>query len=232
MRNISIIFLKQLKDTLKNKAVLIQFVMLPLMAVIMENSVKIEGMPENFFVKLFSVMFVGMAPLTCISSIISEEKEKNTLRALMMSNVKPLEYLCGIGGYVWLMCMAGTAIFAVCGGFTGVSLVEFVAVMAVGVILSELIGGVIGVFSRNQMSATSVTIPVMMIFSFLPMLSMFNDKIEKVANLTYTQHLSLLINGLGNAPIKAENLLVPAVNCLLALVLFVLSFKRISKNPF
>ncbi|MBR3900151.1 MAG: ABC transporter permease [Ruminococcus sp.] len=226
MKNISVIFLKQLKDTLKNKAILIQFVMFPLMAVIMENTVKFEDMPEKFFVKLFSVMFVGMAPLTCISAIISEEKEKNTLRTLMMSNVKPLEYLCGIGGYVWLMCMAGTAIFAVCGDFTGVSLVKFVAVMAAGVILSELIGGVIGIFSKNQMSATSVTVPVMMIFSFLPMLSMFNDKIEKVANLTYTQHLSVLINGLGTASIEAKNLLIPAINLLIAVVLFVTAFKK------
>ena len=226
MKNISVIFLKQLKDTLKNKAVLIQFVMFPIMAVIMENTVKFEDMPEKFFVKLFSVMFVGMAPLTCISAIISEEKEKNTLRTLMMSNVKPLEYLCGIGGYVWLMCMAGTAVFAVCGGFTGVSLVKFVAVMAAGVILSELIGGVIGIFSKNQMSATSVTVPVMMIFSFLPMLSMFNDKIEKVANLTYTQHLSVLINGLGTASIEAKNLLIPAINLLIAAVLFVAAFKK------
>lgn len=226
MKNISVIFLKQLKDTLKNKAILIQFVMFPLMAVIMENTVKFEDMPEKFFVKLFSVMFVGMAPLTCISAIISEEKEKNTLRTLMMSNVKPLEYLCGIGGYVWLMCMAGTAVFAVCGGFTGVSLVKFVAVMAAGVILSELIGGVIAIFSKNQMSATSVTVPVMMIFSFLPMLSMFNEKIEKVANLTYTQHLSVLINGLGTASIEAKNLLIPAINLLIAAVLFVAAFKK------
>lgn len=226
MKNISVIFLKQLKDTLKNKAILIQFVMFPLMAVIMENTVKFEDMPEKFFVKLFSVMFVGMAPLTCISAIISEEKEKNTLRTLMMSNVKPLEYLCGIGGYVWLMCMAGTAVFAVCGGFTGISLVKFVTVMAAGVILSELIGGVIGIFSKNQMSATSVTVPVMMIFSFLPMLSMFNDKIEKIANLTYTQHLSVLINGLGTASIEAKNLLIPAINLLIAAVLFVAAFKK------
>lgn len=226
MKNISVIFLKQLKDTLKNKAILIQFVMFPLMAVIMENTVKFEDMPEKFFVKLFSVMFVGMAPLTCISAIISEEKEKNTLRTLMMSNVKPLEYLCGIGGYVWLMCMAGTAVFAVCGGFTGISLVKFAAVMAAGVILSELIGGVIGILSKNQMSATSVTVPLMMIFSFLPMLSMFNDKIEKVANLTYTQHLSVLINGLGTASIEAKNLLIPAINLLIAVVLFVAAFKK------
>lgn len=226
MRNISVIFLKQLKDTLKNKAVLIQFVMFPLMAVIMENAVKIEDMPENFFVKLFSVMFVGMAPLTCISAIISEEKEKNTLRALMMSNVKPLEYLCGIGGYVWLMCMAGTAVFAICGKFSGKDFIMFTLIMAVGVILSELIGAVIGIFSKNQMSATSVTVPVMMIFSFLPMLSMFNEKIEKIANLTYTQQLSILINGMGNCSVTLENILVPMVNLLLAAALFVFAYKK------
>lgn len=226
MRNISVIFLKQLKDTLKNKAVLIQFVMVPLMAVVMENTVKIGDMPEKFFVKLFSVMFVGMAPLTCVSSIISEEKEKNTLRALMMSNVKPFEYLCGIGSYVWLMCMAGTAVFAICGKFSGKSLGIFLLIMAVGVILSELIGAVIGIFSKNQMSATSVTVPVMMIFSFLPMLSMFNDKIEKIANLTYTQQLSDVVNELGNFTVTVENILVPVVNFVFAVVLFVFAFKK------
>ena len=226
MRNISVIFLKQLKDTLKNKSVLIQFVMFPLMAVIMENAVKMEGMPENFFVKLFSVMFVGMAPLTCISSIIAEEKEKNTLRVLMMSNVKPFEYLCGVNSYVWLMCMAGTAVFAICGKFSGKSLGIFLLIMAVGVILSELIGAVIGIFSKNQMSATSVTVPVMMIFSFLPMISMFNDKIEKIANMTYTQQLSNVINSVENYDVTLENVIVPVVNFLLAAVLFVLAFKK------
>lgn len=226
MKNISVIFLKQLKDTLKNKAVLIQFVMFPLMAVIMENAVKMEGMPENFFVKLFSVMFVGMAPLTCISSIIAEEKEKNTLRVLMMSNVKPFEYLCGVSSYVWLMCMAGTAVFAVCGKFSGKDLAVFLLIMAVGIMLSELIGAVIGIFSKNQMSATSVTVPVMMIFSFLPMISMFNDKIEKIANLTYTQQLSDIVNELGNFTVTAENILVPIVNFVFAVVLFVFAFKK------
>ena len=61
MKNISVIFLKQLKDTLKNKAILIQFVMFPLMAVIMENSVKFEDMPEKFFVKLFLGDYGGNA---------------------------------------------------------------------------------------------------------------------------------------------------------------------------
>lgn len=81
------IFNKQLKDTLKNRSVLIQFLMFPIMAIIMQNSVKMQGMPENYFVTLFASMYIAMAPITSMAAIISEEKEKNTLRVLLMSNV-------------------------------------------------------------------------------------------------------------------------------------------------
>ena len=123
MRNICAVFLKQINETFKNKTILIQFVLFPAFALIMENAIKLQDMPEHFFVKLFSVMFVGMAPLTCMSSILSEEKEKNTLRALLMSNVKPVQYLLGVGSYLWLMCMAGSVVFALCGQYRGKELV-------------------------------------------------------------------------------------------------------------
>lgn len=226
MRNIDAVFLKQLKETLRNKTILIQFLMFPVMAFIMENAVKIENMPENFFVKLFAVMFVGMAPLTCMSAIISEEKEKNTLRALMMSNVRPVEYLIGTGFYVWLMCMAGAGAFAVCGGYNGMKFCQFMLIMSTGILLSELVGAIIGVSCKNQMSATSVTVPVMMIFSFLPMLSMFNKSVEKAADITYTQQLNKLINGLGTTEIKAESIVVIVVNFVVMAVLFAVAFRK------
>lgn len=226
MRNIAAVFSKQLKETLKNKSILIQFLMFPVMVLIMENAIVLEGMPEHFFVKLFAVMFVGMAPLTCMSSILSEEKEKNTLRALMMSNVHPFEYLIGIGLYVWIMCMVGAAVFAVTGGYESKDFLMFMVIMAAGILLSELTGAVIGVFSKDQMAATSVTVPVMMVFSFLPMLSMFNESIEKIAKVTYSQQLSILINGLGTAEVKPESILVIAANFIISAVLFALVFKK------
>lgn len=226
MRNIAAVFSKQLKETLKNKSILIQFLMFPVMVLIMENAIVLEGMPEHFFVKLFAVMFVGMAPLTCISSIISEEKEKDTLRALMMSNVHPFEYLIGIGLYVWLMCMVGAAVFAVTGGYESKDFLMFMVIMAAGILLSELTGAVIGVFSKDQMAATSVTVPVMMVFSFLPMLSMFNESIEKIAKVTYSQQLSILISGLGTAEVKPESILVIAANFIISAVLFAIVFKK------
>lgn len=226
MKNITAVFLKQIKETFRNKTILIQFLMFPVMVIIMENAIKLENMPEHFFVKLFAVMFVGMAPLTCMSAIISEEKEKNTLRALMMSNVKPFEYLIGVGAYVFIMCIIGAVVFAVCGGYEGKDLLVFMVIMGAGILLSSLTGAVIGVFSKNQMSATSITIPVMMIFSFLPMLSMFNENIEKVARITYSQQMSILINGIGNAGIKLESIIIIAVNFVVASILFTLAFRK------
>ena len=112
MRNIIINIKKQLKDTLKNKTILIQFILFPIMTLIMEYAITLDGMPELFFTKLFSIMYIGMAPLTSVAAIISEEKEKNTLRVLIMSNVKPWQYLTGVGLYVWLICMVGAGVMA------------------------------------------------------------------------------------------------------------------------
>lgn len=226
MKNIKAVFMKQILDTVKNKTIFIQFLMFPVMVIIMETAVKIEDMPEHFFVKLFAVMFVGMAPLTCMSAIISEEKEKNTLRALMMSNVKPWQYLISIGVYVFIMCMAGTAVFAILGEYKGAELAMFLFSMMSGIVLSEIIGAVIGIFSGNQMAATSLTIPVMMIFSFVPMLSMFNESIKKFAGIIYSQQISDLINGIGASEVSAGSILVIAVNFVVGLVLFAVAYKK------
>ena len=224
MKHIRAILWKQVKDTLKNKTILIQFLMFPVMTVIMENAIEIKDMPEHFFATLFAVMFIGMAPLTAMSAIIAEEKEKNTLRVLLMSNVKPTEYLAGIGVYVFAMCMIGAGIIALAGGYKGKTIPAFIAIMAVGILVSLFMGAVIGIFSKSQMMATSVTIPVMMIFSFVPMLSMFNESIKKVGKITYTQQINSLLTNVENLQIKTEHFVVIGMTVLIALVLFVYFF--------
>lgn len=227
MKHIITIIKKQLKDSLKNKTVLIQFIMFPLLGVIMVNTIRLENMPENFFVTLFSSMYIGMAPLTCVSAIISEEKEKNTLRVLMMADVTPWQYLLGIGGYVFLACMLGGAVF--CGLLEGVTPEQralFLLIMAAGIIASIVMGAAIGIGSRNQMAATSVTVPVMMVFSFLPMLSMFNDKIEKIARFTYTEQIRVLTENLGGDGEPALNVAVIFMNIVVFGVLFSVLYRR------
>lgn len=224
MHNTGVIIKKQIKDTLKNKTVLIQFVMFPVLTLIFENAIDIPDMPELFFTKLFSVMYMGMAPLVAVASIIAEEKEKNTLRVLTMANVKAWEYLAGIGIYVWTICMAGAGVMATTLS-TG-DIPFYLGVMAAGFIISIAIGACIGIIASNQMAATSLSLPVMLIFSFMPMLAMFNDKIEKIAGIFYTQQIRELLGNMTFDGIKTETMLVVAVNALLALSLFFAAFKR------
>ena len=194
MNNIFVIIKKQIRDTLKNKTILIQFLLFPVMTLIMENAINLDGMPEHFFVKLFAVMYIGMAPLVAAASIIAEEKEKNTLRVLMMADVKPRQYLSGISTYVWAICMLGALVMSIT--LPASVRAFFILIMGIGFVISIIVGACIGIFSKNQMMATSLTMPLMLIFSFVPMLSMFNESIRKCSTAVFTQQLRLLMDNM------------------------------------
>lgn len=226
MKNMIAVFKKQIKDTLRNKTILIQFLMFPAMTLIMSHTVRLPDMPENFFVNLFASMYIGMAPLTSMSAVISEEKEKNTLRVLIMSNVKPYEYLLGVGSYVWLACMVGSMVICAAGHYHGKTGLLFMGIMAVGILISLLVGAVIGIWSKTEMMATSITVPVMMVFSFLPMLSLFNDRIAKIAGFVYSEQISRMLRGINSFELTAEIAGVMGVNILIAALAFTAVFRK------
>jgi len=226
MNNIAAVFKKQIKDTLKNKTILIQFIMFPVLTLIMNEAIQIEEMPKNYFVTMFAAMYTGMAPLTSMAAVIAEEKEKNTLRVLMMSNVRPYEYLLGIGSYIWFACMFGAMVICAAGNYRLEEGIIFMGVMAVGILASILIGAVIGIWSRTQMMATSVTVPVMMIFSFLPMLSGFNNTIARIAKFIYSEQISRMLNQVEHLQIGLENICIIMGNMLIAAGLFIMVYKK------
>lgn len=228
--HIRAILWKQIKDTVKNKTILIQFLMFPLLTIIMENAVSIQDLPRQFFTNLFAIMYVGMAPLTSAAAIISEEKEKNTLRVLQMCNVRAGEYLIGNAIYVVCICMVGSLVMGIAGGYGGKDLLLFLPVMFVGHCCSFLLGATAGVFSKNQMMATSITVPIMLVLVFLPMLSMFNDTIGKLAKYIFTQQLFLLISDLQNLKITGETGCILACNILLILIFFFAIYKKTFRN--
>lgn len=224
--NIKAVFGKQIKETWKNKEVLIQFLMFPLLAVIMENLIHIEGMPESYFANMFSAMYVGMAPLIATVSILAEEKEKGTLRVLLMADVKPVEYLTGIGGYVWTACMLGSCILALAGGYKGGKAFFFLGMMGIGILISMVLGAAIGAMSRNQMSATAVSVPAMLVLAFLPMLASFNQTIEKAAHFVYTQQVSLMVGSGLEKEICLENIGILLANAFLVFLFFLYAYKK------
>lgn len=223
---IKAVFIKQWKETLKNKEVLIQIVMFPTIALILTNSVNVDTIPSEYFVILFASMYVGMTPIIILSSIISGEKESGSLRMLIMSNVKPLEYILGISCYVIICCMLGLTIMGITGGFYGSQLLSFVGICTSGILISILIGSIIGMVSRNQMSASSLSVPAMLVCSFVPMLSMFNESIKKIGGFLFTQRINELLSALPLKEVPVEALLIILANFLLFLFLYIRIFQK------
>ncbi len=226
MKNFIAIFKKQLKDALKNKAVLIQFVMFPVLTVIMTMNVKPEGMPENFFVSIFATMYLCMAPLSSAASLIAEEKEKGTLRVLLMSGVKPQEFLTGIGGFILAACMTGAAVMCAVGGYSGKSAVIFMAIMAAGIVISLVIGRAIGLLSNSQTAANSVAIPLMLVMSMLPLLSAFNNTIAKAAKMLFSEQIRQCFAPGSEVSVSAEAVIISGVNFIIAAAVFFGAYKR------
>ena len=106
----------------------------------------------------------------------------------------------------------------------------YMLIMAAGFLLSILTGACVGIFAENQMAATSLTMPVMMILSFLPMLSMFNDSIRKVARIFYTQQLELCLDHMPAAslasPVFGKALAIILINAIIITGVYVVIYKR------
>lgn len=226
LQRVKTVFVKQWKDTLKNKAVLIQFFLLPIMTVFMSSFIQDEDIEATFFVKMFGAMYIGMAPLVTAASIIAEEKETDTLRMLLFSNVKASEYLLGIGSYVCIFCTLGSLIIASMGNYTASEFSIFLLLSILGIIITYIMGACVGIASKNQMNATSRVMPLMLVFAFLPMLSMFNDTIELIGKFAYTQQINLMFNHLSITAFSLETGIVLFGSLFITIAIFMFLYRK------
>ena len=76
------------------------------------------------------------------------------------------------------------------------------------------------------MAATAVSVPVMLVLSFLPMLSSFNKTLEKMAKFVYTQQVSLLVNPAADKLIDMGNIGIILINIFIVTAFFGYAYKK------
>lgn len=222
INRITAVFFKQVHDTLRNKTTLIQFVMFPFMAIVLSSSSKSLGLPKSYFINMFSIMYLSMAPIIVIASIVSEDKEKGGLLSLRMANVRPSEYILGVAAYVVVLCSAGIVLMSFFAEFSTKMHLSFLVSCICGLLLSCGLGSIIGMLSKNQSSASGMAVPTMVLFSFLPMMTQFNPSLRPLSTLIYTQQISDIVNDIS----KTESWLILALNGFAVIILFI----RVSKK--
>lgn len=141
-----------------------------------------------------------------------------------MADVRPRQYLLGVGLYVWAICMIGAGLMAT--GLDSADIPFYMTVMSTGFVISIIGGACVGIYARNQMTATSVVMPVMMVFSFAPMLAMFNKSIDSVAGVLYTRQLKGILDDMTFNGLKTDSICILSVNAMLMVILFFILFRK------
>lgn len=195
MKTIFALLIKQCKDSLRNLPSLMILIIYPAVAFIMIAAMKGEENMNGFFVPMFAAMHCSFAPLVISSNILSEEKEKGTLRSLLMAGVSRVKYLISLSAFVLASVMLTGCTFLLMKPFTVPEAVSFAAAMLAGATVSDLIGLCIGIVSKNVTAANGIAVPAGLGFALLPMLGQFNDSIAKVSEYTYSGQLSAVFEG-------------------------------------
>lgn len=189
------LFKKDMKDALKNGNVLL-LAALPLLFTALYRFMSIDGMQMDgdFVMTLGLLMTLTMLPVATISMMIAEEKEKNTLRTLMLSNVSAAEFLISKALTIYLvMLVVDLAIFFLTGQPIG-TLPRFVLVTSLTSISMILLGALIGIISRNQMSTGMYSAPVMLVLLLPAVFATISEGFRTVAQFIPSYAMMELIS--------------------------------------
>jgi len=197
MNTVNAIFVKQSKDMFRNIGVLVMFVVFPLVALAMTHLVTMPGPTGDMFASQMAAMFIGMALIMSMSTIIAEDRENNSLRFLVIAGVKPMSYMVGIGGVVFVASIFTSIAFWLIGGSGTGLLPRFMSVMLSGAIASILFGAILGLLAKNQQAATGLAMPIGMVLGLGPMAAQFNEYVDMVFSVFYTHQVSLIVNNPG-----------------------------------
>lgn len=121
--------------------------------------------------------------------------------------------------------MIGVLIMGLVGQYPLQELPVFLLLNAGGVLISSIISAVIGVIAENQTAASGLSVPAMLVTSFLPMLSMFNASIRKFGQFLYSQQIYEQIS-VSKTPLSIDSVIIVVVNLAVVLIVYVYMYRK------
>ena len=230
---------KDLKDVARNPTMLV-CCLLPVGFMLFYKNA-IGGGMEGEAAEAFSLLLVSFSLLftsTMVASMatlttIAEEKEKHTLRTLMLANVSAEQMLASRG----LVALAAIAVVdAACYLVIDQpleSLPAFIAIGVVGSVPLVLLSLLLGLVARDQMSAGVLSMPVL-ILGLAPVFAQMVDGFSEVAPFLPTGGMNELGLLLAQGDLFTSDALVPLAVTLAwvaaAVVAFAVLYRRLARD--
>lgn len=184
LKRVNAIFIKDWKDLQRNSYILFTLAIPLVFAAMLGRMNAATDVLSTYPINLALII----AGAFIQAAMVAEEKEKNTLRGLLLSPASTLEILIGksaLSGLMTILVIIGSIIFS---GYTVPSLPLFSLSTLLGLVFYLATGTILGLLSRTVMETSIIGMPVLIIFG---MSSMFKPMVE---NATLINIIELLPN--------------------------------------
>jgi len=198
MRKVRALFKKEIKTLPKNKNILLISIMPVAFSIIYSQIFgdlsSGEGMSKMDIIFMCLSMNLTLVSSYMMGMLISEEKEKNTLRSLILSGVAPMEFLAGKMLITLLITtISNIAMYLIIG--LELQYLGIYVILTTLVVLSMIeIGAIIGMIAPNQMSTGVIGMPILIIFFMIPVFAMLNETMKKIAEFLPNYVLKLMLD--------------------------------------
>lgn len=161
------IFVKDYKEFSRNYAISI-IVIIPIIFALLLRGTGPSG--PSLTVAFGFVLNTSFVILTSFAQacLIAEEKERNTLRSLMMTPATTMDVLIGKSTFVFVMSAVVLTIATYIFGYEPASIWAFVVVIILSIILYTAVGTICGLFSKTLLEASLSIMPVAIVFTGAP----------------------------------------------------------------
>ena len=233
MRKISAIAELKMKLIARN----MHFLVYPFMVIGLTFLYKIQ-IPADAPMKMVAAMFgmeIGtsftMVGMPLVALMIAEEKEKNTLRALMTSSVTGTDYLLGTVIIPFILNIAVIFIFPLILKFPYdmINIPMLLLVSALGTFSGVIIGFAVGVFSKTQNQASILSLPIMFGLMLIPMFANIIPIFAKISPYTISGVMSEYIMGMSekiNYMLPLKEWIVLGVWIIIPLIFAIIGYKK------
>ncbi len=166
MRRFRAMLKKEWKDAVRNPQILLNAGMPILIAVLFRQK---ENEASDFtFLAIPILVAISITGAFVQANMIAEEKEKNTLRSLMLSPATKLEILAGKSATTTLFALIVIAACMLVSGVPDVNVFFLAVSSALLLFVFMALGTIIGLIARTASESSIIGLPVLLLFIFGP----------------------------------------------------------------
>lgn len=189
------------------------------------------GFMVTLVVNLGLSMNIGITGIFVASAMLAEEKENHTLRVLMTSSVTAGEFfMASMIPLLLVMMIVNLLILPISGlVIDGMEILVYILITTIASLTSCVIGLILGVFAKNQVNASSISTPALLVFVILPTFSVFVPVLDKISKFLFTGVLTDMVEAYAtNEPfgLSGFHLLILIGEIVLAFLLFAWVYRR------